>query len=144
MITKRPAIVTCFGLGSCIGVFIYDKLGRIGGGAHIMLPGDKIYSNLPEKHHYANSGLKDLVNIMRQYGSTLVLHAKLVGGANVLSTSGYQIGERNALAVHQILDDLKVKIISQDLGGSMSRTARFNFPQNIVEVKTSEGKKYII
>ncbi len=37
-IAKVPEILTTLGLGSCIGICLYDKQAKIAGLAHIMLP----------------------------------------------------------------------------------------------------------
>ena len=37
-ICKSPNAITTLGLGSCIGIALYDPVTKIGGLAHIMLP----------------------------------------------------------------------------------------------------------
>ena len=37
-VCKNPDIITTLGLGSCIGIALYDPVTKIGGLAHIMLP----------------------------------------------------------------------------------------------------------
>ena len=37
-ICKSPDMITTLGLGSCIGIALYDPVTKIGGLAHIMLP----------------------------------------------------------------------------------------------------------
>ena len=37
-IAKNPDILTTLGLGSCIGIAVWDPMTKIGGLAHIMLP----------------------------------------------------------------------------------------------------------
>jgi len=41
---KSPAILITLGLGSCVGVVLYDNLTKVGGMAHVMLP-DSSLSN---------------------------------------------------------------------------------------------------
>jgi len=37
-VAKNPDILTTLGLGSCVGITLYDKIQKIGGLAHVMLP----------------------------------------------------------------------------------------------------------
>jgi len=143
MVTQYPAEVACFGLGSCVGVFIYDVHKKVAGGAHIMLPGDGENAN-EGGHEYATTALRDLISMMKRIQSPVVLQAKIVGGANVIAYNSFKIGERNAKAVREILEEHNVTIVKEDLGGIASRTARFYFPDNTVEVRTSDGQKYSI
>ncbi len=41
-ICKSPDAITTLGLGSCIGIALYDPVTKIGGLAHIMLPDSTI------------------------------------------------------------------------------------------------------
>ena len=40
-VTKAPGILTTLGLGSCVGIALYDKHNKIAGLAHIMLPSSR-------------------------------------------------------------------------------------------------------
>ncbi len=62
-ITKSPGVLVTIGLGSCIGIAIYDKYNKIGGLIHIMLPENK--SELkPAK--YASTGIPLLITKMKK------------------------------------------------------------------------------
>ena len=41
IVRHNPSEVSCLGLGSCVGVFLYDKVSKKGGVAHVMLPAKK-------------------------------------------------------------------------------------------------------
>ena len=122
-----PVELTCYGLGSCVCVFIYDSFNKVGGGAHIALPkapqGIKVNST-----EYADQAMQVLLREIR----TLEKHgpgnlrAKLIGGANVLAQNGFDIGKENTEVVKKLLIDQKVFIAGIDLGGERSRTGRFH------------------
>lgn len=43
IVSSKPSTLTALGLGSCVGLVIYDKVAKIGGMAHVMLPDSKNY-----------------------------------------------------------------------------------------------------
>jgi chemotaxis protein CheD len=44
-ITKAPNQLVTLGLGSCIGIVIYNQDTKIGGLSHIMLPDSKLFNH---------------------------------------------------------------------------------------------------
>ena len=42
---KTSGVITTIGLGSCVGISIYDKYKKIGGLAHIMLADSRKFNN---------------------------------------------------------------------------------------------------
>jgi chemotaxis protein CheD len=139
-ITMKPVVYTCYGLGSCIGLFITDRLKGFSGGAHIPLP-----ASLPDGEFLdAPHMIKELLDSFAGLGSNLnMLHAKVTGGANVYSGS-CNIGEQNSRAVLQQLTLHKIYIAGTDLGGKLSRTARFNSITRELHISTSDLQKYCI
>ncbi len=49
-VVDQPATLTCLGLGSCVGLMLYDEEKKISGLAHIMLP-DSNKSKIPEVNY---------------------------------------------------------------------------------------------
>ena len=49
-VVDQPATLTCLGLGSCVGLMLYDEGKKISGLAHIMLP-DSNKSQIPEVNY---------------------------------------------------------------------------------------------
>ncbi len=59
-VSHNPHTLSCIGLGSCIGVALYDRISHMGGLAHIMLPDSeepesKISNPLHDRHNCKNS-----------------------------------------------------------------------------------------
>ena len=102
---KSPATLITLGLGSCVGVVLYDSLTRVGGLAHVMLPD----SNLSSKKDYnpgkfADTAIDALIQDMLGLGvdrSNII--SKIAGGAQMFQikseNSIMQIGKRNVEAV---------------------------------------------
>jgi len=96
-ISNSPTVLRTI-LGSCIGICIYDRMKKIGGIAHILLPTDPSNHAHPEK--YADTAIPLLINqILKEGGKREFMSAKIAGGASMFKfganiTLG-QIGERN-------------------------------------------------
>ena len=85
---KTPAKLMTVGLGSCIGVCIYDWQLKIGGMAHIMLPSSNESSGGKETK-YADTciGLM-LADLYKLGAQTNRLRAKMAGGAQMFTFAG--------------------------------------------------------
>ena len=139
-------VLTCIGLGSCIALCVYDPTTRIGGMAHLMLPGGKEMidkSNCPTK--YVECGTMILLQRMIKQGakrSEMVV--KLVGGAKMLSIPGdnyrLDIGNRNIADVKTVLARENLPIRGSELGGTVGRTAHLFIDTGKVTVKSVSGQ----
>jgi len=145
VISDGPATYTCFGLGSCIGLFIQDRLTGLSGGAHIFIPESIDTTTEDNKFYSATSAVQNILKQFKERGSTLAyLRAKVVGGANVLG-SNIETGEQNTSSVMQQLIASRIFIAATDVGGKDCRTAHFKTATGELIVKvpaTSELKIY--
>jgi chemotaxis protein CheD len=140
-----PDTLTTYALGSCVCICLYDRLRRIGGLAHILLPeafGDVSGKNV---YKFADTAIEELVRGMIKQGCAhLHLTAKIAGGANMFVSEGKSIGDRNIETVTQELQRLKIRIVAQDIGANYGRTAVFNTQDGSLTVKTlGRGNKVI-
>ncbi|MFD1674681.1 chemotaxis protein CheD [Alicyclobacillus fodiniaquatilis] len=131
------------GLGSCVGLVLYDACTHIAGMVHIMLP----YS--PEKaplapQKYADTGISWLFETLVDLGVNLAcLKAKYAGGAQMfrhLTTEALRIGERNIAAIEEMLDALEIPVISTDTGGNYGRSVWFEMPSCRLVIRTATGE----
>ncbi len=147
-IGKTPDKLMTAGLGSCIGICIYDLSTQIGSMGHIMLPSsrDNMKGN-PAK--YADTCLEIMLQeLFRLGGNRLRLQAKMAGGAQMFSFNGktplLKIGERNAEAVQQELKKANIPLLSYDVGGTHGRTINFDIKTGNLHIKTiNHGEKVI-
>ena len=143
-VSSGIAVLTCFGLGSCVGLFLHDRTHKIGGGVHIMFPHYHARTVIQAKSYYAEPALEELLKQMKEAGADLeTLRAKLVGGAQVIDARLMDMGLQNAQAVQRALTRHKIYLAASDLGGYTSRTARFNIATGMVEI-TSQSNTYTI
>ena len=120
-VTEQAVIYTCFGLGSCIALFLNDRMTGLAGGAHIPLAKYESGEFLS-----APAMLDELLQKFRSKGSDLnTLRAKITGGAQVFDST-MAIGEQNIQAIRRELANRKIYLAAEDLGGRAPRNARFN------------------
>ena len=147
-VAKSPDILTTLGLGSCVGVTLYDKAKKIGGMAHVMLPTYKGFEgqNIAK---FADSAIIELINQLSRAGvARNAVVAKIAGGAHMFGRTQnndmLKIGERNAAACTAILKQLGIPIVANDTGGSRGRTIELNMENGALKIKSvGAGEKFI-
>ncbi len=143
-ISKPPDVLVAMGLGSCIGVALYDPVTKVGGMLHVLLPAADAMDKDAKRTKFANPGIYDFVEAMVKAGARKTnLVAKIAGGASLLNNSA-QVGQRNAEECIKVLDELKIRIESKDVGGESGRTVYFDTATGQMTVSTlAKGKKTI-
>jgi chemotaxis protein CheD len=141
-ISRAPAKITTIGLGSCIGIAIFDKNRNLGGLAHIMLPDSTQFVKMTNPLKFANLAIPLMVDELVKGGASRYnLTAKIAGGAAMFNFSdkkiNMDIGYRNSLAVKETLSRLKVPILSMDIGGNKGRTIIFDTSNGVLYIKTA-------
>lgn len=127
-ICKAPDSLTTIGLGSCVGIALYDPVMKVAGLAHIMLPDSSQIKNNSVIAKFADTGIYKLYNDMIKAGAgKFRMVAKIAGGAKMFeiksaATSSINIGDRNVAASIAMLKRLGVPIIAQDTGLNYGRT----------------------
>lgn len=126
-IAKFPDALTTLGLGSCIGIALYEPTSKVGGLVHIMLPDSKSIKNNSNIAKFADTGIVELVSQMIRAGAHRnKIVAKIAGGAKMFATTGLSdisnIGERNAQASILMLNELKIPLLARETGENYGRT----------------------
>lgn len=140
-IAKEPDILTTLGLGSCVGIALYDPITKIGGLAHIMLPDSTQIKNNENKAKFADTALDVLLQEMQDVGARKNrLTAKIAGGAHMFEFKNMNdvmcIGARNVAAVLRVLEQRNIPVIAQDTGENYGRTIELNTQNGMLRVKT--------
>lgn len=138
-IGKAPDILTTVGLGSCIGLTLYDPMTKIGGLVHYMLPDSKSVSNNSNIAKFADTGVQELLQrVMKAGANRRRLVAKIAGGARMFAVNQGSnvgsVGERNTAAAKQLLGQLGIPLVAEDTGLNFGRT---------VELHCDNGDFYI-
>jgi len=141
-IAKSPATLITLGLGSCVGVILYDSVNKIGGLAHVMLP-DSNFSVKTEYNpgKFADTAIDVLVKeILELGGDRRNFISKIAGGAQMFQIRSenniMQIGKRNVEAVRAKLSQLKIRIVAEDVEGNHGRTIEFFCETGELTIKT--------
>lgn len=126
-IAKAPDSLTTLGLGSCIGLTLYDPVSKVGGLVHYMLPDSTKLKNNSNIAKFGDTGIRELYNKMIANGaSPSRMVAKIAGGAKMFEVSGLSsvgnVGERNAEEAKIMLKELKIRLIAEDTGLNYGRT----------------------
>ena len=133
-------------LGSCAGVILYDRVARIGGVAHVVLPDSRGAADHPGK--FADTAIPGLItDLERKLGRTSRgrLTAKVAGGASMFQTSAStNIGRMNHDAVESILAGLGIPVVARDIGGDTGRRLTFDTLSGIVSIRIPGGADYQI
>ena len=133
--STEPHIVTTV-LGSCVSVCLWDSRMHAGGINHYMLPlwnGEGLAT--PK---YGNIAISKLYEKMLSLGCRHKdLRAKIFGGGEVLAVTNavLNVGERNIIIARDMLKELKISIISSDVGGRTGRKMLFNTSTGSVMLK---------
>ena len=134
-----------YALGSCIAVAIHDPQAHVGGLLHFMLPESCGARGKAEQNPYmfADSGIPLLFQRAYRAGADKRrLVVSIAGGAQVVDDQGlFNIGKRNYLAVQKLFRQAGVRIHSEAVGGSESRTVRLNIGTGEVLLRTRGPQK---
>ena len=138
-VAKAPDSLITLGLGSCIGLVLYDPTTKVGGMVHYMLPDSTKLKNNSNIAKFGDTGIKELYRQMIAKGaSPRRMVAKIAGGAKMFEVSGLtdigNVGQRNAEQAKLILKELRIPLVAQDTGLNYGRT---------VELKCDNGDFHI-
>lgn len=142
------SVLVTYSLGSCIGMAVYDRIARVGGLLHFMLPESNLDLEKAKRNPFmfADTGIPALFKAAYRLGAKKQrMKVIVVGGAQVLDQNGFfNIGKRNDMAVRKIFHRNNVIIDYRDVGGNVNRTVRLAVKNGEARIKVSgRGEKKI-
>jgi len=131
-------------LGSCVGICVYDRMKKIGGLAHVLLPTDQAGGSTPEK--YADTAIPLLVERLLKEGCKKeFMSAKIAGGASMFKFAPNlplgQIGDRNVEKTKFILEKLGIQVVAEEVGGNNGRVIDFFLEDGRLKIKAAGKEK---
>lgn len=144
-----PDRLITYGLGSCVGLVLYDAQRRIGGMAHFMLPSSLSASDRSNKAKFADTAVPILIERLEKKGARRgAMIAKIAGGAHMFSANTssdvIKVGARNAAAAMDILRRLNIPLRANETGGTFGRTIELSTATGQLFIKTiGHGEKYV-
>ena len=146
---RAPDTLTTLGLGSCIGLMLYDPVTKIGGLVHYMLPDSTKLKNNTNIAKFGDTGIRELLRQVITLGANQRrLVSKIAGGACMFEMTGLSsvghVGERNAEAAKTILRELRIPLIAEDTGLNYGRTVELSCATGDFLIKSvGKGSKII-
>ncbi len=144
-VTTRDVTLVTSGLGSCLGVALYDPHSGVGGLLHAMLPESADHPGPPEK--FVVDGIDQMIDDLDRAGAARrSIRAKLAGASSMLDleTESASVGEQNVDAAHRALDTRNVPIKNADTGGSNGRSIRFEPAEGKLFVSSADGDRRVL
>ena len=146
-IHQGSGILITYSLGSCIGLCFHDPRLKLGALLHIMLPLN-MEAGRTHPMKYADTGIKETLKQMEIRGASRArMTVKIAGGAKMFAVAGGgslgNIGQRNIESVQAIMRRENLRLIGQQIGGTVARTLLFDVVSGQACVR-SYGQKDII
>lgn len=147
IVIEEPGVLKTV-VGSCIALCIWDKVKKIGGMVHIMMPRSK--NGVPvSKGKYADTAVHALYKeLMTKDCQKHNLVASLIGGASVfgskLAVNGKKtIGVENYETAKEQLQQYRIPIQTIEIGGTFGRRVVFDCAGGNITVTKLDRKSPI-
>jgi chemotaxis protein CheD len=140
-VTRSPGALTTLGLGSCVGIALYDASTKIAGLAHIMLPDSTQIQNHSNAAKFADTAMAKMLQEMAKIGARKnALKAKIAGGAQMFAfnstNENMRIGDRNVEATLRLLRMYNIPLIARETGADFGRTVELYADDGRFVIKT--------
>lgn len=141
-ISKTPGdVIVAPGLGSCIGLIVFDPVNKIASMAHVVSP-DSSISRTPEilAGKFGDTALPELVKLMEDLGCKKAnLKVVIAGGSQMFNlekgTNVLNIGMRNTISVKASINSMGLPLIAADTGGNRGRTLKIDVATCVITVR---------
>ena len=144
--TQGEGMLVTYALGSCIGICLHDPKLKLGALVHIMLPLN-METGRKNPMKYADTGIRETIKQMEAKGASRSrITAKIAGGAMMFkdgSGSLGNIGQRNIESVRVNLKKEGIRLLKEDVGGTVARTLLFDVNSGLGCVR-SYGRQALI
>lgn len=141
-VLKGDGLLITVGLGSCVGVAIYDPATKVAGLAHVLLADSANFKNRENPAKFADTAIPLLTEEMARLGARNGrLTARIAGGSQLFNfeNSMISVGEKNIHMVRQTLSRLRIPLLGEDVGGSSGRTMKVYAGDGKVTVTIAGG-----
>jgi chemotaxis protein CheD len=135
VVCADPCAVTTI-VGSCVAVCLMDRVARVGGMNHYILP---FKARNDDCLRYGAVAIPRLIDgVLAMGGRRDRLEAKVFGGASVVGAlchDGDHLGSRNVRLARQILSENGIPIIAEDVNGDRGRKVFFQSDEGTAWVR---------
>lgn len=144
---QKDDVLVAYGLGSCLGIAMYDPQIHLAAMLHAVLPAcDPTHAHDNSCGKYVCCGIDAMLKMMLEKGAARNrIVVRMAGGANMLTTSGFSdimnIGQRNIESARMKLKELNFTIAGEEVGGNIGRTVRFYVGEGRMAIRMMGGKE---
>src|SRR5699024_1512927 len=149
-LVEAPDKIRTSGLGSCVGVVIYDSYKQIAGMSHVMLPDSTVTRQKNfNQYKYADTAIDILINkLLERQTVKQRLKEKPAGAAKMIqhhhAAHIIPIGPRHIEAGQERLKTHQIPITAKDVGGTSGRTIEFDPLANPLKSRSvNKGEVFI-
>jgi chemotaxis protein CheD len=131
-------VLVAFGIGSSVALALYDAEARAGGLAHVLLPSAQMARDRSNPARFPETAVPLLLRELAAAGARRErLTARVVGGASMFGPGGgpLAMGERNVVAVRQVLAAAHLPLVGEDVLRSHGRAVHFHLDDGRIEVR---------
>jgi len=146
---RGEATLATLGLGSCVAILLHDASAVVGGLAHVLLPSRSLTRPGDNPGRFPQTAIPALLEEMHALGADRRrLVARLVGGASMFAglvpSGSVQMGDRNVIAVREVLNQLAIPIIGEAVGGTQGRSVWFHVAAGQVMVRVVGQREQVL
>ncbi len=146
---RGDVVLATLGLGSCVAILLHDAPTGVGGLAHVLLPSRSLSRSGDNPGRFPQTALPALIDELVGLGADRRrLVARLVGGAsmfqNLVPSGSMQMGDRNVIAVREVLNQLVVPIVGEHVGGSQGRSVWFHVGEGRITLRTAGQREQVV
>jgi chemotaxis protein CheD len=138
-------VLVTHALGSCLGLMVYDPVAKLGGLLHAMLPLSSIDPQKAQANPamFVDTGVPRLFNTLFEQGAQPGrLVVKAAGCGSPMNTSEvFKIGERNYAVLRKLLAKNNILLLTEDVGGSISRTIHFDLASGQIVLSSNGARR---
>jgi chemotaxis protein CheD len=148
VISRDPEdVLVAYGLGSCVGIAMYNPDTKTGGLLHAVLP-ERFDGANDSPTKFVNSGIPVLLEKIKSNGFNNNILLYMAGGANMLINTQlsktFDIGTRNVASALQIFEKMNLKLRNSELGGNIGRTVRLYIASGQMTVRVIGGTEKVL
>ena len=146
-IGRAGDMLVTHGLGSCLGLMIYDPVVKVGGMLHAMLPLSSINPQKAESNPFmfVDTGVpllfKEIITLGGEKNRMVV---KAVGCSQPADKNElFKIGERNYTILRKLLWKNGILLEAEDIGGTISRTVFFEISSGRTVIASTGNERLL-
>jgi chemotaxis protein CheD len=128
-------------LGSCVSVCLWDPVRGVGGMNHFLLP--ECPRGLDDSPRFGNIAISRLLDRLARLGSgPQELQALIYGGSCVIDAfrKDDHLGLRNVQVARKQLAQAGIRVLDEDVGGTVARRVQFHVQTGATRVRLVGGQ----